>query len=126
MTKAGSGPKVEGSVKKASVPKVEGSVKKASVRKSQPRPCQVRADVGGPVCHQHGGKWLRKTGTGAARRDVYFAVTWGARARSPSAHAAATFMQPTPPSYYQACACAARTPTSPPPPRSHLRREPSW
>ena len=71
MTKAGSGPKVEGSVKKASVPKVEGSVKKASVRKSQPRPCQVRADVGGPICHQHGGKWLRKTGTGAARRDVY-------------------------------------------------------
>ena len=58
-------------MKKASVPKVEGSVKKASVRKSQPRPCQVRADVGGPICHQHGGKWLRKTGTGAARRDVY-------------------------------------------------------
>ena len=71
MTKAGRGPKVEGSVKKASVPKAEGSAKKASVRKFQPRPCQVRADVGGPICHQHGGKWLRKTGTGAARRDVY-------------------------------------------------------
>ena len=93
MTKAGRGPKVEGSVKKASVPKAEGSAKKASVRKFQPRPCQVRADVGGPICHQHGGKWLRKTGTGAARRDVYSCGDPGCASEVSSAHAAANFMQ---------------------------------
>ena len=44
------------------------------MRKSQPRPCQsCKAVVGGRACHQHGGKWLRQTGSVAkgTRRDVY-------------------------------------------------------